>query len=114
MEGNLQLMLTKEQAALLVPILQHILPVNSLQVTDNFEAGQPQPGQTQLSVVLALPSTHDHLSYPAYDKQIQTAEEGSHEEAGTVEEQQKEIDTSNDVVCDESSSSEPGAGNCSQ
>ena len=59
------------------------------------------------------------MSYPAYDKQIQTAEEGPaeegpDEEAGTVEEQQKEIDTSNGAVCDESSSSEPGAGNCSQ
>ena len=61
-----------------------------------------------------LPSTHDHLSYPAYDKQIQTAEEGSDEEAGTVEEQQMEIDTSNDDVSDESSSSESRAGNRSQ
>ena len=92
MEGNLQLMLTKEQAALLAPILQQILPVNSLQVVDKFEAGQPQPGQT---LTRALPSVVPELP-----------------SAEAAEVQQKEILTnSNDDVCDESSSIVSGAGN---
>lgn len=101
MEGNLQLTLTKEQAALLAPILQQILPVNSLQVADKFEASQPQPGQTQPNVVTALPSTSGLPEDHSYDNQT---EEDSDEEAETVEKQK-------DDICDESFGSESGAGN---
>ena len=122
MEG-LQLTLTKEQAALLAPILRQILPVDPLRVTDKLEASQPQPGQTpsqtQPSVIPVLPSElpsistsedHSSYSYKSNDKQMQTAEGGSDEEVATVEaEQRKEILT--DDVSDEPSSCESGAGN---
>lgn len=69
MENTVNLKLTKEQAALLAPILQQMLPINPLQETDRREDGR----QLTASLPLAYAPDNQHSSQTPDDQQL-TAE----------------------------------------